>query len=547
MADTELQNLGAIASIAAADNLYVTDSDSADASRKITAANLKTFMSDAPTLTGAITFAGTSTATSTGTIDISGGTLTLANDQISGDKVSGGTIGTVTIGQLAGALDANSQIITNANIDSGVITGITDLAIADGGTASSTAADARTALGLAIGSDVEAYNANLAGIDQDVSSGSSPTLDATNITGIISGEVDQTHLLVRKASGGTILEGRPVYLVSYHASGYIEVEEADNSDSNKMPAIGIAETDVTSAATVQAATAGRLTGQNTTGFSVGDPLYVNAGSGLTATRPTGAALVQKMGIVARVHGSAGVMVVVGAGRTNDIPNTFAGKTIADGGTMTTIDINGGTIDGAVIGGASPNTVSGTFFNVNGSTPLIQFFDTSCSDADLNAKIEVAATDTGSGTEDIDVTFSQQIAGSLTSWLASDADGKISFPDGRAVNISGVLEAGQPTATYAGNQTLSAVECQGYIIYVTGAATITLPAVAAGMSVTIITIGAVAVSVDPNASDKLWLDGTALDDGDKATNLSTAGDIAVLTYYSADGWHASTNAWTDGGA
>jgi hypothetical protein len=58
---------------------------------------------------------------------------------------------------------------------------------------------------------------------------------------------------------------------------------------------------------------------------------------------------------------------------------------------------------------------------------------------------------------------------------------------------------------------------------------------------------VAVSIDPNASDLIYLDGVALDDGDKITNLSTAGDIAVLTYYDATGWHASTNGWTDGGA
>ena len=103
------------------------------------------------------------------------------------------------------------------------------------------------------------------------------------------------------------------------------------------------------------------------------------------------------------------------------------------------------------------------------------------------------------------------------------------------------------ATYSGSQVLTDAQCRGGIIYVTGAATITLPAVADGMSVSIHTIGAIAVSVDPNASDKIWLDGTALDDGDKITNKSTSGDIAVLTYYSADGWHATTNGWTDGGA
>ena len=45
------------------------------------------------------------------TLDVSAGTLTLANDQISGDKIDGGTIGSVTISQLAGALDANLSLI----------------------------------------------------------------------------------------------------------------------------------------------------------------------------------------------------------------------------------------------------------------------------------------------------------------------------------------------------------------------------------------------------------------------------------------------------
>lgn len=52
---------------------------------------------------------------------------------------------------LAGPWDMGSQALTNVNIDSGVITGITDLAVADGGTGASNAADARTNLGLVAG------------------------------------------------------------------------------------------------------------------------------------------------------------------------------------------------------------------------------------------------------------------------------------------------------------------------------------------------------------------------------------------------------------
>ncbi len=90
------------------------------------------------------------------------------------------------------------------------------------------------------------------------------------------------------------------------------------------------------------------------------------------------------------------------------------------------------------------------------------------------------------------------------------------------------------------------ELYGGVIYVTGAATITIPAVAAGQSFTVITIGAIAVSVDPNAADLIVRDGTAQADGEKITNLSTEGDLAVFTYYNATGWHAATNAWTNGG-
>jgi len=61
-------------------------------------------------------------------------------------------------------------------------------------------------------------------------------------------------------------------------------------------------------------------------------------------------------------------------------------------------------------------------------------------------------------------------------------------------------------------------------------------------------GANAVSVDANAADRIVLDGTALDDGDKITSASGAGDFIVLWADSAVGWRTlgRSGTWTDGG-
>ena len=67
--------------------------------------------------------------TASGNISASGtliaNAITLPDNAISGDKVEGGTIASITISQLGGALDVNNENITNIDVNSGAIDGTT--------------------------------------------------------------------------------------------------------------------------------------------------------------------------------------------------------------------------------------------------------------------------------------------------------------------------------------------------------------------------------------------------------------------------------------
>jgi hypothetical protein len=131
----------------------------------------------------------------------------------------------------------------------------------------------------------------------------------------------------KNASGSTITKGTPVYVTGTVGSSFrVEVAPADASNSAKMPAVGVLETDLAHNGEGYAVTGGLLKNLTTdpidsTNTASNDTIYVKAGGGLTMTKPTGTNLIQNIGKVARVNSSnAGSIVVSSILRTNDLPN-----------------------------------------------------------------------------------------------------------------------------------------------------------------------------------------------------------------------------------
>ena len=89
--------------------------------------------------------------------------LTAAGRALIDDADAAAQRTTLGLGTIA-TQNASAIAVTGGTITGGTITGITDLAVADGGTGASDAGTARTNLGLAIGTDVQAYDAGLQSI-----------------------------------------------------------------------------------------------------------------------------------------------------------------------------------------------------------------------------------------------------------------------------------------------------------------------------------------------------------------------------------------------
>ena len=124
------------------------------------------------------------------------------------------------------------------------------------------------------------------------------------------------------------------------------------------------------------------------------------------------------------------------------------------------------------------------------------------------------------------------------------------PVSRYVLYEDMLRGGTMIATKSAAYTVGADDARekfGGVIYLTSSATVTCPASPEeGMAFTVITIGSVTATIDPNGTDDIIRDGTAQASGVTIVSATTtAGEMAVCTYYDSTTWACQTNGWSQG--
>jgi hypothetical protein len=173
------------------------------------------------------------------------------------------------------------------------------------------------------------------------SEGQSLVYDGTDWTN----QVPIVYVEVQNGETTAITRGQPVYVSGSTGGGTPKVKLADNDGTNTYPAIGlVADNTINAGADGRVLISGILDNIDTSTYSVGSAVYLDSTAGdLTSTRPTSdTEKVQKVGLITR-QAVSGSILVIGAGRTNDVPNELTALT---GVSLNAIDL--GTFTGSII-------------------------------------------------------------------------------------------------------------------------------------------------------------------------------------------------------
>lgn len=139
-------------------------------------------------------------------------------------------------------------------------------------------------------------------------------------------DADSVHRKVFNNTGSTITKESAVYINGWDTTNSCPtIALATANSTTTMPALGLVEANIAPNSVGEVRVSGLLAGLDTSGLSANQALYVSPTTpgALTATEPTGTNLIQAIARVGRVNPGAGTVNIVGAGRSNAIPN-FSG-------------------------------------------------------------------------------------------------------------------------------------------------------------------------------------------------------------------------------
>ena len=151
---------------------------------------------------------------------------------------------------------------------------------------------------------------------------------------------------------------------------------------------------------------------------------------LESLAPSGVAAVAHGGTAIASYAVGDILYASGATTLSKLADVATGSVLVSGGIATAPAWSTSlTLTGSLTAATVTSSPS--------ATPTMAFKDSDATAGDVNANIVANCTDTGDGTEDCDITISQQIAGTLTAALTFDADGNITFGTGRTVAATAI--------------------------------------------------------------------------------------------------------------
>jgi hypothetical protein len=252
----------------------------------------------------------------------------------------------------------SSGTISYATINGGVISGITDLAVEDGGTGASTASGARTNLGLVIGTDVQAYDAALASIaglttasGQIIYTTASDTYTTSSITTAGRALLDDADASAQRTTLGlgSLAVQNTIASGNYDAGSIFTADVADSAITTAK----IADSGITTA---------KLVDSGITTSKIADAAIT---AGKMAADSVATASVQDRAIsFAKIQNSSQSDVIIGratagSGTLEEIACTAAARSILDDATVEDIRATLGLGTLAVQNGTFSGTSTGT--------------------------------------------------------------------------------------------------------------------------------------------------------------------------------------------